>query len=68
MNRFKDRCECCGKYKKCNGFDGKLMCDECRRIYTKNAFSENKKIITNDSADKKIEQTSLFGLGGLFNE
>lgn len=44
------------------------MCDECRRIYTKNAFSVNKKIITNDSADKKIEQSSLFGLGGLFNE
>lgn len=68
LNKFKDQCECCCKYKKCGGYNGKLLCDECKRIYVKSEVSKNKKIIVDSATGKKFEQSSLFGLGGLFNE
>lgn len=68
MNRFKDRCECCGKYKICFGYKGKLLCDECKKIYISSEVAENKKIIIDTPSGIKFEQSSLFGLGGLLNE
>lgn len=68
MNKFKDQCECCGKYKKCSGIDGKLLCEECKAIYIHSNIKGDEKIIIDKYTGSKYEQPSLFGIGGLLNE
>lgn len=68
MNKFKDQCECCGKYKKCSGVDGKLLCDDCKAIYIHSNIKDNEKIIIDKFSRSKYEQPSIFGIGGLLNE
>jgi len=50
---FLDRCDICHKPKKCKGYEGKVLCEECiskldikPKIEVKNEVKSNKKDIT----------------------
>lgn len=51
---FLDRCDICHKPKKCKGYEGRVLCDECiSKLDDKPKIEEKKEI-------KKYKETTIF--------